>query len=408
MPQSFAVNPPKNNLTQLQSRIAFAIAAYAFIIGIIDYALVWYLVEDGISPVNLRLPYWDFSNLWSGSRLVIEGKLDLIFDPETYRREISRLHGLDLTNQEWSYPPSLLLLGVPLALFPIWFAYIVWSAGTLYVWHLAVQQFQLPKLAHFFVVFSPAAITNLSLGQNDALMAAFLIGGLVLAPKRPIIAGVLFGLLTLKPHLGLLVPFCLIASWNVRAILSATATTVLIIIVTGLAFGFNVWTEFFEVTRPLMIRIMEAPFPQGYHAKATTAFVLLRSLGSDVSLAYAAQLPVIVLSVGLTIYLWHRQNMLDHGSRVALTGVLVVLATPYGYTYDCLPLYLAIAWFLFRLKRPNLLLLGGVWCFPYIMVLTNELFLSLGFIAPALLTTWLFVRLRGEMTASRAPDLTAS
>ena len=72
------------------------------------------------------------------------------------------------------------------------------------------------------VLASPAVFINAMFGQNGALTAALLIGGLLM-PRRSglILAGILFGLLTIKPHLGILVPFCLIASRNWRACLSA-------------------------------------------------------------------------------------------------------------------------------------------------------------------------------------------
>ena len=80
---------------------------------------------------------------------------------------------------------------------------------------------------------------NAFFGQNGAFTAALLVGGLLAAPKRPILAGVLFGLLTVKPQLGILIPFCLLASRNWRAFASAAVTTVTLVLLTGLAFGFG-------------------------------------------------------------------------------------------------------------------------------------------------------------------------
>jgi glycosyl transferase family 87 len=393
MSHPFAIVPPQNRLTSLQRWILLVFASYVLLVGLSHYAGLWYLTENGISDVSKRLPYWDFTNLWSGSRMALEGHIDRVFDPASYRVELARLHGLALPEHEWSYPPSLLLIGVPLALMPIWLAYGLWSAGTLFLWHLAVRPFGLPRVAHFFVVFSPAALINLLLGQNDALMAALLVGGLALAPRRPVVAGILFGLLTLKPHLGLLVPFCLLASWNFRAIISAGMTTVALIVLTGLAFGFDVWVQFMEVTRPLMVSVLETPYPHPYQSNAITAFVFLRSLGADLTIAYIGQAAVILIASGLAIHLWRPANTLDHGSRVALTSVLVLMATPYGYNYDCLPLYLALAWFLFRLERPNLLVISVLWYFPYLVIQSNKLLISLGFFGPALLVAWLLFRI---------------
>ena len=40
-----------------------------------------------------------------------------------------------------------------------------------------------------------------------------------------------------------------------------------------LVFGFDSWMLFYEKTRPLMASIMEAPYPQLYHANALTVFI---------------------------------------------------------------------------------------------------------------------------------------
>lgn len=50
--------------------------------------------------------------------------------------------------------------------------------------------------------------------QNGFLSAGLFGGALVLLERRPVLAGALFGLLTYKPHLGLLVPIVLIADWH--------------------------------------------------------------------------------------------------------------------------------------------------------------------------------------------------
>ncbi len=408
MSQPSAIRPPQHHLNEEQIRLALAFGIFALIVGLFQYVMLWFPDGNGFSLVSHKLPYWDFTNLWAGSHMVLDGKLDFLFDTTAYRGEMDRLFGANLLPQEWSYPPSLLLIGVPLATLPIWLAYAIWSAGTLFCWHLAVRQFHLPRIPHLFVVLSPAAMSNLLYGQNDALMAALLIGGLVLAPKRPIVAGILFGLLTVKPHLGLLVPFCLLASWNFRAIVSAGVTAAGLIVLTGFAFGFDVWVQFVQVTRPLMVSVMEFPYPHPYQTHATTAFVFLRSLGADLDLAYAGQALVVLTTIALAFNLWRPGNQLDHGTRVALTGVLVIAATPYGYTYDTLPIYLALVWFLYRLESPSVLFLGFMWLYSILFPSAHFFGFSAGFFGPAILTVWLLMRLSQETNKGSLPELRAS
>ena len=384
--------PSYQRLESRQRTICLAIGLFCIAMGLAQQVTLWQLDADGLSPVAERLPYWDFSNLWAGSVMALEGHTGLLFDPAAYREALDRILGVTLPHpQEWSYPPHILLIGVPLALMPIWLAYIVWSAGTLFLFHLALRPFRLPVLAHLFVLLSPAIWSNQVFGQNGALTAALLIGGLTLAPRKPILAGILIGFLTIKPHLGILLPFVLLAGWNIRAFISAAVTAVVLVLATGLLFGFDVWVGFLTETRALMTLIMEQPYPQAYHTHAATVFVTARSLGADLAMAYLVQGFATAIAVAAAIWLWRPAARIDHLSRVAMTGVLVIAATPYGYTHDTAPVYLAIAWFLLTDRKPQVAFFGALWVFAiFFPELHGPLGFSAGIVAPVALAAWLF------------------
>ena len=67
---------------------AFAIALIALLIGIRYYGGLWALDENGISPMSSKLPYWDFTNLWAGSRMALEGHVGWLFDVDAYRQAL--------------------------------------------------------------------------------------------------------------------------------------------------------------------------------------------------------------------------------------------------------------------------------------------------------------------------------
>lgn len=66
---------------------------------------------------------------------------------------------------------------------------------------------------------APARLVNILNGQNGFLSAALLLGGTWWIDRRPVAAGILFGLLTFKPQFGTLLPFVPIAlaAWRVIA-----------------------------------------------------------------------------------------------------------------------------------------------------------------------------------------------
>jgi hypothetical protein len=363
---------------------ALAIIALAFGRSLNFVQMGWLLDDNGLSVVSGKMPYWDFSNLWAGGKLAAQGLVSHLFDVAQYRADLKIVLSPHLqTGQEWSYPPSILLLAYPLSLLPIFPAYLSWTVGTALLFLLSLRMLRLPWTVCAIVALSPAAMVNVTLGQNGALTTALLFLGLSLAQKRPLLAGCLFGLLTVKPHLGILVPICLLASGNYRAIASAAITTIALGLATGILFGFDTWLLFWSETRPLMTAILEAPYPQDYQGNALSFFIMARWLGLDVYKAYVFQSVFTVLAAVTTFWLWTRDDRLDPQLRICATALLTCLASPYGYTYDALALSAAIALLFLHHRKPNVFLLAVAWVFP---PLNQSIPFSVGIIVPTLIT----------------------
>ncbi len=384
--------------------LASLIFLTGLIFGVLYHVSLWNLDTAGLSTISKRLPYWDFTNLWAGARLALDGHVEFLFDAEGYRAALRAMFTPALPDQEWSYPPSMLIIGLPLALLPISIAYLVWTVGTLALLHLAIRPLRLPLAIHLAALLSPAVFINAMFGQNGALTAALLIGGLLAAPKRPILAGFLFGLLTVKPQIGILIPFCLIASGNWRAIASASTTAALLAAATGWAFGFAVWPSFFAETRALMTAIMEAPYPQSYHGNAVTVFIMARSAGASVNLAYLFQLAATLVAICVVVWLWLPSAPVDHRRRALITAALAIVATPYGYTYDTIPMCVALAYMFAVTLRPSLLAFAAAWFFPLFAHLLNYNHVGAGILVPIAVVIWMLPRVRGAGRARYSQD----
>lgn len=340
--------------------------------GLVEHAQLWIYNTDGISSRSLKTPYWDFLNLWFGSHLAISGQVDMLFDFEGYRAAIRALYGAGQADSEWSYPPSMLLVGAPLALLPLPLAYAVWTAGGVVALYAALGTIAtLPRWVRLVVSLSPMVFHNSLFGQNGAYSAALLIAALTLAPRRPLLAGLLAGVLTLKPHLGLLIPVAWLAAGHWRAILSAGLSSVALVVLTGFCFGFAVWPQFWFETRGLMVAILEAPYPQPYHLQAMTVFVAVRALGGTVAAAYGVQIAAAFACAAVIFAIWRPSARIDATDRICLTTLMALIVTPYGYSYDGPAIGLAIAWL--ALSRPlsfwGMRALWPVWYFPYVMAL---------------------------------------
>src|SRR5262249_9982799 len=140
---------------------------------------------------------------------------------------------------------------------------------------------------------APACLINTIGGQNGFLTAALFLGGVLCIDRRPILAGVLFGLLTFKPHLGLILPFALLALRASRLVAAAVLAAVVMVLWAVRLCGIEPWRQYIEVAGAHQIRLLEC-FGGFYASMMVSGVAGARTFG----LSYAAALNIqIVLSI---------------------------------------------------------------------------------------------------------------
>lgn len=145
----------------------------------------------------------------------------------------------------WHYPPTFLFVAAILSLLPYAPAYALWAFGTFPGYLVAVRAIIGDRVGYLLAAAFPAVLPNFIVGQNGFLTAGLVGGALVLLERRPIVAGMLLGLLTYKPHLGLLFPIALMAGGYWRTFFTAALVAVLMAAASWLAFGGEAWQAFF-------------------------------------------------------------------------------------------------------------------------------------------------------------------
>jgi hypothetical protein len=284
-------------------------------------------------------PFGDGANVWAAARLVLSGRLDVVLDPYFPKQFIG---GVGL--RAWVYPPPMLLLALPFGLPPLAWAMLAYDAISVtclacclrtagFGWGLAAA-----------ILTSPAALDSVADSQNGALVAGLLIAGLWRAEAAPWLGGVFLGLATIKPQLGILVPIFLLARGNWRAILAAALTAGVMGLVSALAFGTESWVSFIAKGLPFqasgLVYLTTNPWP-GPQAMLMTVFSLAREMGGGVTAAYAVQ-GIFTLAACIGAWLCGRR-VEDHDQRLAILLLLSVLAPPYLWSYDMIPLSAAVA-----------------------------------------------------------------
>jgi alpha-1,2-mannosyltransferase len=307
----------------------------------------------------------DFINLYTAGRLLLEGRAEVVFNVREFYFVQREMLGPEFPLHLWSYPPHFLFLTAPLGLAHYFVALAFWTVLTtgLYAWAAGGPR-TLPML---LLAAAPATLVNIAAGQTGALAAALFFGGLRLMHQRPIVSGVLFGLLTVKPQFGLLIPLVLLLERRWTVIASAVVTTAGLVALSVAAFGVDAWRGYlhqnFEVTRSYL-EAGVGPFT----AMAPSAFMALRLYGAEVGTAYAVQLAcAVVVAVGVVVA-WRSAARFEH--KIALTGLAALLATPYAHNYDMTLVSVAVlvGYALERRSAVEGILLLLVWLLPIAVV----------------------------------------
>ena len=286
----------------------------------------------------------DFMNVWSAGKLALAGEPGAAYDyPRHYEVQAKALpyaEGQEVPYFGWPYPPHFLVAAALLALLPYGAALAAWMIVTLPVYLAAVRTILPDRRWLLFALAFPAVFVNLGHGQNGFLSVGLLGLGLLSLDRRPVLAGIFFGLLTYKPQLGFLLPLALLAGRHWSAFLTASATTIVASLVSYAVFGLEVWQAFFgsfELTRTYVLE----QGPTGWQ-KLQSAFAAMRMLGASIETAYAVQGVVSLGVAAAVLWIWRGQaSMALKGSALAVGTLLV---TPYVLDYDLMLLALPLAW----------------------------------------------------------------
>jgi hypothetical protein len=188
-------------------------------------------------------------------------------------------------------------------------------------------------------VASPAVFVNLGHGHNGFLTAALIGTALLVLDRRPVVAGILFGLLSYKPQFGVMIPLVLIATMRWRAFASATATVLALVVISTLAFGVDVWRMMIDAL-PFTREVVLEQGGTGWH-KIQSVFSWARMWGGGVPLAYAIQGAFTVIMGAALVWLWRSDA--SYRLKAASLPIASILATPYSLDYDMVALAPAIA-----------------------------------------------------------------
>jgi len=312
-------------------------AAFCAAVGLYDALYVWRLISGGplVGP-GIGAFFPDFLVFHAAGRAWLEGQAALIYNSDAliaFQNALfaDRLPG-EVRFRPFFYPPTWLLMLLPLATLAVGQAYALFLAGTVALASLFEGRHDWP--GWLAILVSPAAAWVALTGQNTFLSLALFYGGLRLLDTAPAAAGILLGLLAYKPQLWLLVPLALIAARQWRALAWTLGTVIAAALASLAVFGPDLWRAFFDAAREAgSARIVDEMLSR-VSSQIVSLFAAGTILGLPRSVASALQLAGAVLAVAAVWIAFRR-----HPSGLARTAVLAAatfLVSPYTLNYDLL------------------------------------------------------------------------
>jgi len=259
----------------------------------------------------------------------------------------------------WFYPPYYNILLEFFSMFSYTTAFLLWNAVMLTFMMVAMRPLVDGRAALVIATFPPLLI-NFALGQNGFLIAGLLAILCTQAERRPVVAGVALGVLSFKPHLGLLLPLALLMRRRLVPIVVAFVVVVVLCVLGFLRYGPDPWAAFLRAAgttawlvedRELRVDLMVSPL------------ATLSNLGLGMGTAAIVQYAVSAAVIASFIVAGCRAAPQRLLFGLAITGTFV--ASPYSFPYDWAVLAVPLALYFqdvrgrgwYRGDRPVLMLL---------------------------------------------------
>jgi hypothetical protein len=317
-------------------RSTLILGALAFAAGAVIYCATLHFTPSIPRDSTTLALGRDFLDFWVAGRAAWGADPGRLYDPHSLANALAPIVGANYLGQTWAYPPSILLVAAPFGRLPYLPALLVWSALSLAAFVWSISRYIPDRAAAAAVVLSPAAMFCLMSGQKSFFLASIALSALSQLDRRPLLAGFLGGLLSLKPQYFILFPVLLVTQGRWKAMLATSCTVALLFIVTAIIWGPHIWFAYFLQGIPsgnLVLsdpEMVAAPF-------MPTLFMNLREAGAGFSQAMLGQTVLAVVSVVVLAWACRVQKQSD-AILAAIFFASSACAVPYLLSYDLLAL----------------------------------------------------------------------
>ena len=334
-------------LDRVFSRLTVGIGAGVF--GAASWAAfaLSILLADGMLNPSGGTVGGDFTAFWTAAKGAASGAWTTLYDPGAFEAALSeQVMQREKWGLTWQYPPHAALLLAPLGALPYLPGYLLFAGGTLAAFLLTFRRLTgVPLTTLAVIAAAPVLFQTALAGQIGTGLGALLLAALLLPDRKPVVAGLCAGLLTIKPQLGILLPVAYLSGGHTRAFGTAALTAGALVLASIAMLGTEAWAAW--AAQAFSVAGAVEDYPMG---KMITVYAALRSAGQPEAVAMTAQALAAATALYAAARLWH--SGADPLAKASLTACLLFLCTPYAYYYDAAILALPVFYGVARLEGP--------------------------------------------------------
>ena len=319
------------------------LTAWASILIVLQSITILFFVA-GTHGLIVRLDHpttTDFSSFYAAGTLALSGHPQDAYDPARLYAAQQAATAVGVDEQKFFYPPIFLLPCALLAHLPYLLAFAVFEVLSASALFLVMNRLldRRDGLIPLLLLAYPATAWTAGMGQNSFLSAFLFAAGTMVLPRRPVLGGIVLGLLCFKPHLGLLLPVALIAGRHWRAILGAGLSTLSVTALSVMSFGVGSWTAFFAAFHRAGHTFQAGIIP---YSGLISVYAAGRIMGLPQATADLLQTITSLVAAGCVAFIWSGRTSYPVKAAALISGT--ILAVPVLLFYDLLIAAVAALW----------------------------------------------------------------
>lgn len=262
----------------------------------------------------------DLRAFWRAGQMALRGEALAAYDSHIFTEPFPA-NGKGLL---WLNPPHAFLVFLPFGTMSYASAKAIWLGASILAF-AAIARIAAPqyKAAAVLIFLTPAAYVSFIVLQSAPFMALLLMCGMLTSRERPILSGVLFAVLTIKPQYGLMVPVFLAARGDWRAFGWTTVFSGAFALASIFAYGVESWAAFLHAN--------SRGHAEAIHRDMVTLAQAAGKAGGNILVRAAAQVAAIVLSAAVTFL---AARKLPNADAVAIAVLASAAAAPSFWVYD--------------------------------------------------------------------------